>query len=36
MGLSLHFWNREVFRKLGDSCGGFVVVDDDTTNFVQL
>ena len=36
MGLPLQFWNQEVFRKLRDSCGGFVVVDNDTTNFVQL
>ncbi|RVW76027.1 hypothetical protein CK203_055303 [Vitis vinifera] len=26
----------EVFRKLGDSCGGLVAVDEDTTNFSQL
>ena len=36
MGLPLQFWNKEVFRKLRDSCGGFIVVDNDTTNFVQL
>lgn len=36
MGLSLNFRNQEVFRKLGDSCGGLVVVDGDTTNFSQL
>ncbi|RVW31228.1 hypothetical protein CK203_082860 [Vitis vinifera] len=36
VGLPLQFWNKEVFRKLRDSCGGFVVVDNDTTNFVQL
>ncbi|RVX21574.1 hypothetical protein CK203_002339 [Vitis vinifera] len=36
VGLPLNFWNREVFRKLGDSCGGLVAVDEDTTNFSQL
>ncbi|RVW82379.1 hypothetical protein CK203_045100 [Vitis vinifera] len=36
VGLPLQFWNQEVFRKLRDSCGGFIVVDNDTTNFVQL
>ena len=36
MGLPLHFWNLEVFRKLWDSCGGFVAVYDDITNFMQL
>ena len=36
VGLPLNFWNYEVFRELGDNCGGLVVVDDDTTKFVQL
>lgn len=36
VGLPLNFWNQEVFRKLGDSCGGLVAVDKDTTNFSQL
>ncbi|RVX01710.1 hypothetical protein CK203_024397 [Vitis vinifera] len=36
VGLPLNFWNQEVFRKLGDSCGGLVAVDEDTTNFSQL
>ena len=36
MGLSLNFWNQEVFRKLGDSCGGLVAVDGDIANFTQL
>ena len=36
VGFPLHFWNWEVFRKLGDSCGGFIVVNDEATNFVQL
>ena len=36
VGLSLNFWNQEVFKKLGDSCGGLVAVDGDTTNFSQL
>ena len=29
VGLPLHFWSREVFRKIGDCCGGFVVVDEE-------
>ena len=36
IGLSLHFWNWEVLKKAGDNCKGFVVVDDDTSNFPQL
>ena len=36
VGLPLNFKNQEVFNKLGDSCGGLVVVDGDTTNFTQL
>ena len=36
VGLPLNFKNHEVFNKLGDSCGGLVVVDGDTTNFTQL
>ena len=34
--MSLHFWNWEVLKKAGDNCKGFVVVDDDTSNFPQL
>ena len=36
VGLPLHFWSREVFRKIGDCCGGFVAVDEDTTTFKEL
>ena len=35
VGLLLHFWSREVFRKIGDCCGGFVAVDEDTTKELQ-
>ena len=30
VGLPLHLWTTEIFRKLGDECGGFVAVDEDT------
>ena len=30
VGLPLHLWTTEIFRKLGDVCGGFVTVDEDT------
>ena len=36
VGLPLHFWNQEVFRKIEDCCGGFVAVDEDTANFKEL
>ena len=36
VGLPLHFWSREVFRKIGDCCGGFVVLDEDTAAFKEL
>ena len=36
VGLPIHFWSQEVFRKLGDSYGGFVAMDNNTTNFEQL
>lgn len=29
VGLPLHLWCWEVFKKLEDSCGGFVAVDED-------
>ena len=31
VGLPLHFWSREVFKNIGECCGGFVAVDEDTT-----
>lgn len=30
LGLPLHLWDSEVFREIGDFCGGFVSVDVDT------
>ena len=36
VGLPLHLWSREVFKSIGDCCGGFVAVDEDTTLFSQL
>ncbi|KAJ9671259.1 hypothetical protein PVL29_027308 [Vitis rotundifolia] len=30
IGLPLHFWSLEVFKRIGDGCGGFVAVDEDT------
>lgn len=36
LGLSLHLWSREVFKKLRNCCGGFVTVDEDATLLSHL
>ncbi|RVX05984.1 hypothetical protein CK203_018664 [Vitis vinifera] len=36
MGLPLHLLNREVFKKIGDSCGGFIAVDESTGALKEL
>ena len=36
VGLLLHFWSWEVFRKIGDCCGGFVAVDENIAAFKEL
>ena len=36
VGLPLHFWSREVFKRIKERCGGFIVVDEETTLFSQL
>ena len=36
MGLPLHLWNREVFKKIGDCYGGFVAVDESTVALKEL
>ena len=36
VGLPLHLWSREVFKSIGECCGGFVAVDEETAFFSQL
>ena len=36
VGLLLHFWNLDVFKKIGDSCGGLIRVDEGTSTRVSL
>ena len=36
VGLPLHLWCFEVFKRIGDGCGGFVVVDEDTRSLFEL
>ena len=31
LGLPLHLWSWEVLKKIGDYCGGIIVVDEDPT-----
>ena len=33
VGLPLHIWSREVFKSIGERCGGFIAVDEETTFF---
>ena len=30
LGLPLHLWSRPILKRIGDSCGGFVVEDENT------
>ena len=32
----LHFWSHEVFKRIGDGCGGFVAVDEDIVSLSEL
>ena len=36
VGLSLHLWSREVFKLIGDGCGGFIAVDENTDAMANL
>ena len=36
VGLPLHLWSREVFKRIGESYGGFIVVDEENTFLSQL
>ena len=36
LGLPLHLWIEEVFKKLGDCCDGFAVMDEDTSLLYNL
>ena len=30
VGLPLHLWTNEIFKRIGDSCGGFLAMDKET------
>ena len=36
VGLPLHLRSREVFKKIGDECGGSLLVDEDVTSYSEL
>ncbi|RVW13055.1 Transposon TX1 uncharacterized 149 kDa protein [Vitis vinifera] len=36
VGLPLHLWSREVFKLIGDGCGGFIAVDENTNSMAEL
>ena len=36
VGLPLHLWTREILKKVGDSCGGFIAMDEGTTSKTDL
>ena len=36
VGLPLHLWTREILKKVGDNCGGFVALDEGTTSKTDL
>ena len=36
VGLPLHLWSFEVFKRIRDGCGGFVAVDEDTRSLTEL
>ena len=36
VGLPLHLWTGEILKKVGDNCGGFVALDEDTASKTDL
>lgn len=36
MGHPLHLWSKELIKKIGNVCGGFIVVDEDTACMTNL
>ncbi|RVW51474.1 hypothetical protein CK203_084032 [Vitis vinifera] len=36
VGLPLHLWSREVFKLIGDGCGGLINVDEETFSMANL
>ena len=36
VGLPVHLWSKKVMEKIGDACGGFLAVDEDTDKLGEL
>ena len=36
VGLPVHLWNQNVLKKIGDECGGFIEVDENTDFLAEL
>ena len=36
VGLPVHLWSRAVMKKIGDACGGFLAVDEETDKLGEL
>ena len=36
VGFPLHLWSTEVIKSIGDGCGGFVAVDEDSVSSSEL
>ena len=36
VGMPLHLWRKEILKKIGDSCGGFLAIDKETDLRVKV
>ena len=36
VGLPISLWNRDIFRKVGEKCGGFLAIDSQTEKLEEL
>ena len=36
VGLPVHLWSRKILEKIGDVCGGFLAIDEDTEMLTEL
>ena len=36
VGLPVHLWSWKILEKIGDACGGFLAVDEDTDTLTEL
>ena len=36
VGLPLHLWSTKIFKRIGDGCGGFVAIDDNSLSSSEM